>query len=164
MLRLESTVSVDGLTGREVSDFLLSCDDARYQAWWPGTHLRLHRIATGPGPGPVGDVWLMDELIGSHRLRMAAEVVELVPGERLVWRMRWWRLPLPAWLTLELEPEADGVRVRHTVTAGWAGPGRVLDPLLRLYLSRSFAADLDRHVQTEFPLLRDQLRRESGVP
>ncbi len=92
--------------------------------------MRLHPIAPGPGPGPVGDVWLMDELIGSRRLRMSAQVVELVPGERLVWRLRWWRVPLPAWLTLQLRPDGDGVLLRH--------------------------------VQTEFPLLRDLLRRQPG--
>ena len=35
--------------------------------------------------------------------------------------------------------------------------GRILDPLLRLYLSSDFAAAMDEHVHTEFPLIRDRL-------
>ncbi|SBS76056.1 hypothetical protein MHPYR_30053 [uncultured Mycobacterium sp.] len=31
------------------------------------------------------------------------------------------------------------------------------DPLLRLYFSAGFAAAMDRHVHTEFPLTRDRL-------
>ena len=160
MLELESQVTVDGLTGAEVTDFLLDCEDARYQAWWPGTHLQLHPVAHGPGDEHVGDVVLMDELIGSRRVRMAAEVAEVEPGEKLVWRMRWRRVRLPVRLTLTLQPLAHGVRVRHVITAGWSGPGRIIDPLWRLYFSPSFEAAMDRHAHTEFPLLRDLLRAE----
>lgn len=31
MLTLESQMTVDGLTGRQITDFLLECDDDRYQ-------------------------------------------------------------------------------------------------------------------------------------
>ena len=64
---------------------------------------------------------------------------------------------LPAWLTIEVVDGADGVVITHAVTAGWGGVGRILDPLLRLYLSSDFAAAMDKHVHTEFPLIRDRL-------
>jgi hypothetical protein len=35
----------------------------------------------------------------------------------------------------------------------------VFDRLWRLYFSPSFAGAMDRHVHTEFPLMRDLLRR-----
>lgn len=54
--------------------------------------------------------------------------------------------------------QADGCLVRHSVEVGYRGIRRVLDPLLRLYVSQRFAADLDEHVRTEFPKLRDLLR------
>ena len=38
-----------------------------------------------------------------------------------------------------------------------SGVGRLLDPILRLYLSPRFAAELDEHIHTEFPRLRDYL-------
>jgi hypothetical protein len=36
----------------------------------------------------------------------------------------------------------------------------MLDPLWRLYFSPAFARAMDRHVQTEFPLLRALLLRD----
>jgi hypothetical protein len=43
--------------------------------------------------------------------------------------------------------------------------GRMLDPLLRHHFSLAFAAAMDQHVRTEFPLLRDRLTqaRPGGV-
>lgn len=62
-------------------------------------------------------------------------------------------------LTTESRVRVDGhgVLLRHTIAAGWAGPGRLLDPIWRLYLSDSFAADMDEHAHTEFRRLRDLL-------
>jgi hypothetical protein len=55
------------------------------------------------------------------------------------------------------------VEITHTVRAGFRSLGRVLDPALKLVMSGGFARDLDAHVRTEFPLLRDLLReRRAG--
>jgi hypothetical protein len=102
----------------------------------------------------------MDEFVGSRRLRMTGIVVEVEPGRRIVWQLKRW-IRLPAWLRLELEDQADGSFVRHTVQVGYRGLGRVLDPILRLYVSRRFAAELDEHVRTEFPKLGGLLRGTS---
>jgi hypothetical protein len=163
MLVIASEVEVPGLTGLEVTDFMLSCDDRRYQGWWPGTHLQLHPV--GQPRATVGDAVVMDEFIGARRLRLRGVVEAVEPGRRIIWRFRKF-IPLPARLTLVLSPIEGGVMLRHTVTAGWAGIGRVLDPLLRLYFTVRFTADLDAHVRTEFPLLRDYLRTgpAAGTP
>ena len=60
-------------------------------------------------------------------------------------------------LTLELAGRDGGVLVHHTITAGYRGIGRMLDPLLRHHFSPAFAAAMDQYVRTEFPLLRDRL-------
>ena len=111
--------------------------------------------------GPVGDVVRMDEYVGRRRLRLSAVVVEAEPGRRIVWRFGR-RVRLPARLRLELTDRPGGCLVRHTLEAGFEGIGRVLDPLLRLYLSPRFAADLDQHVRTEFPKLRDHIHGNAG--
>ncbi len=160
MLAIASEVDVPGLTGRQVTDFMLACNDEQYQAWWPGTHLQLHPV--GQSPGTVGDLVVMDEFIGRRRLRLQGVVEAAEPGRRIVWRFRK-IIPLPARLSLVLSPAQGGVMIRHTVTAGWPGIGRVLDPLLRLYFTPRFTADLDAHVHTEFPLLRDYLRTRPGA-
>jgi uncharacterized protein YndB with AHSA1/START domain len=159
MLAIESRVDVAGLTGRDVTGFMLACTDEQYQRWWPGTHLQLHVV--GPATGGVGDVVLMDEFIGRRRVRLHGVVEAVEPGRSLVWRFRK-IVPLPGRLSLELSPVPGGVSVRHTITAGWPGIGRALDPLLRLYFTPRFTADLDAHVHTEFPLLRDYLRPDSA--
>ena len=153
MLTVESSVFVDRISGSEIVAFLLDPTDERYRAWWPGTHVQFHVVARAPGH--VGDVVWMDEHVGSRRLRMSAVVIE-AEGDRIRWQFKR-GVRLPAWLCLELVDQPGGCRVRHTVEVGYRGVGRVLDPVLRLYLSPRFAAELDEHVRTEFPRLRDHL-------
>jgi hypothetical protein len=154
MLTIESRVFVASISGREVTDFLLDCTDERYQQWWPGTHLELHALTRGRNH--VGDVVLMDEYVGKRRVRMLGIVVQVVPGKKIVWQLRK-GVRLPVWLTLELADRDGGVELRHMITAGFRGVGRVLDPLFGRNFSAEFAAAMDEHARTEFSLLRDQL-------
>lgn len=149
MIELETTITVPGLQAAEVLDFLVNCTDERYQAWWPGVHLQFHTVRRVPGD--VGSLVYMDEFIGRHRLRMHAVVTELTPA-RLICRMKKGIL-LPAWLILEFTEGEAGLHIRHAVRAGLPGLGRLLDPLLCLFLTPGFAKDLDQHVRTEFPRL-----------
>jgi hypothetical protein len=75
-----------------------------------------------------------------------------------VWQLKK-GLALPAWLTLKLADDTAGVLITHTIEAGFSGLGTLLDPLLRLYFSNAFSQAMDEHVRTEFPKLRDMLRR-----
>ena len=154
MLTLQTHLRVNGITGNEIFDFLTNPNDQAYQRWWPGTHLRLHPL--NRTEDHIGDVIYMDEYIGKRRVRMSAIVLAADPGKRLVWQMKR-VIKLPARLKLELADCEGGVAITHTIQAGFPGPGRVLDPLLRIYFSRRFAEAMDDHVKTEFPLLRDRL-------
>jgi predicted secreted protein len=154
MLTVDSSVLVAGITGSEITEFMLSPTDDRYRAWWPGTHLQFHVVSGSPSH--MGDVVWMDEYVGSRRLRMTAVVVDIEPGHRIVWQLKRW-VRLPAWVRVELADETDGCRVHHVVEVGYRGIGRVLDPMLRLFLSRRFASELADHVRTEFTKLRDYL-------
>ena len=156
MLTLRTEIRMDGIGGAEIFDFLVNPDDEFYRAWWPGTHLEFHPVERGNDF--VGDVLYMDEYVGKRRLRGSAVVTDVVPGQRLVWQVKK-GIKLPAWLHLEFSDYEGGVAIAHTVRAGFRGAGRALDPLLRIFLSRRFANDLDDHVRTEFPLLRDLLRQ-----
>jgi hypothetical protein len=154
MLMLQTRLRVDGITGEEIFDFLADPNDRAYRQWWPGTHLQLHLLKhTGDH---IGDVVYMDEYIGDRRVRMEGVVVEAVPKRKLVWRLRK-VISLPVRLSLELTDVEGGVAITHTIEAGFKGHGRLLDPLIRLYFSRKFAAAMEDHVNTEFPLLRDRL-------
>ena len=156
MVTFETRIQVDEITATEIFDFLADPDDESYRAWWPGTHLQFHTVERGDEH--LGDVVFMDEYIGKRRLRMRALVTDAVPGRKLDWQLRK-GIRLPARLSLGLEDYEGGAEITHTVRTGFRGLGRILDPVLRVVMSESFARDLDAHVRTEFPLLRDLLRK-----
>lgn len=158
MIAIESRMFVEGLSGEEVFDFLMNATDESYRRWWPGTHLHLHALERYEGH--IGDVFYMDEYIGERRVRMRGVVVEAGRGTRIVWRFRSLGVLLPARLILETENRDGGVAIRHEIQAGFDGPGRILDPLFRLYFSERFARDMDEHAHAEFPMLRDLLAGE----
>lgn len=157
MLTIRTEVSVPGLTGHQITDFLLDPTDERYRRWWPGTHFRFHVVRRG-GADHRGDVVLMDEYVGPRHLHLDATVTEALPGRRIVWRFGS-RIPLPVRLSLDLVNRHDGVDVRHTITAGYTGIGRILDPLLRLYFNHDFAAAMHDHAHQEFRRLPQRLTR-----
>jgi hypothetical protein len=160
LITFQTKIQVDRITANEIFDFLADPDDESYRAWWPGTHLQLHTVERGDEH--VGNAVYMDEYIGKRRWRMSAVVTEAVPGRKLGWQLRK-GIKLPARLSLELRDYEGGVEITHTVRAGFRSLGRVLDPALKLVMSGGFARDLDAHVRTEFPLLRDLLReRRAG--
>src|SRR5262245_40373317 len=121
MLTVESRIPVVGLTGQEVSTFLLDPADVRCRAGQSGAELQFHPLAAA-GVDHVGDVVLMDEVIGSRRVRMAAIVEEAEPGKKVMWQLSK-GIRLPVRLTLELTDRDHGVAIRHTITVGWKGLG-----------------------------------------
>jgi hypothetical protein len=153
MIEIRTVTHVAGLKGAEVTTFLLNPTDAEYQMWWKGTHLQLHPIMGATGTGAAV---YMDEYIGARRVRMTAILIESCPGCRITWQLKK-IVKLPVWLSLHLQDDEDGVTITHTIRAGFAGAGRILDTLLRIDFSQSFTRALDEHVKTEFPKLRDML-------
>ncbi len=157
MFSLITRTHVAGLSGREITDFLSTCDDDGFRWWWPGTHFHLH-TAKGT-PGTPGSVIFMDELIGPRRVKVRCELVELVPGRKLVWQLRGPLFRLPVKLIFQLEDDEGGVNAEHAIEVGYAGPGAFLDPLLRLFFPARFSADKDEHVRSELPKLKDLLHQ-----
>ena len=86
MFSIATRMHVAGLSGREITDFLSTCDDEAYRRWWPGTHFHLHTVKGTPGS--VGSVVFLDELGGNRRVRLTCGLVDLVPGRKLVWQLR----------------------------------------------------------------------------
>jgi hypothetical protein len=83
--------------------------------------------------GNVGNVVDMDEMIGNIHVRAVGVIREAVPGRRIVWQLRA-LVAQPVRLALDLEDDATGVKITHTIRAGFSGFGQILDPLLRLLL------------------------------
>ncbi len=154
MIAVRTEVAVVGISGRSVSDFMLNCTDEDYQNWWPGTHLAFH--TTRRFPNDLGNLVHFDEYVGRRRLKFEGVVVKSIPGKEIVWQMKK-VVRLPAWLVLEFDDNDEGVVIAHTIKAGFAGIGRLLDPFLRLYLARGFEKDLEEHAHIEFTKLAEIL-------
>jgi hypothetical protein len=150
VITIQSRVHVSGIGGMSVFDFLINPNDSAYQRWWPGTHLKFHTVRKCAGH--VGDVIYMDEYVGKRRVQMTGVVTEAEPGRKITWQMTT-GIRLPVWLRLKLQDDTDGVMITHTITAGFEGIGSILDVILRLYFSASFAMAMDEHAKIEFPRL-----------
>lgn len=156
MITLQTQLHLDGIRGNEVTDFLLACTDQAYQLWWPGTHLKFHTLERHPNN--LGNVVYMDEFVGKRRIKMTGLVTEALSGKKIIWQFKK-VFRLPAWLTVELVDDGTGVTLTHTIQAGFKGLGELLNPILRLYFTKEFEQAMDEHAKTEFPKLRDLLRR-----
>lgn len=155
MLVFRTEVEVPDVSGRAILAFMLNTTDAEYQNWWPGVHLAFHTVKRAPNE--LGNLVFFDEYVGKRRLRMHGHVTRYDPDREIVWQMRK-LVRLPAWLALAYADTAHGTRLSHTMSIGFKGPGRLLDPLLRLYLSKAFEAELNAHAQYEFTKLGEILR------
>lgn len=156
MITLQSKLHLTGIQGSQITDFLLNCTDPSYQAWWPGTHLHFHTLKRYPHD--LGNLVYMDEFVGNRRIQMAGIVTEALPGKRITWQLEKGIL-LPVWLTVELADDPAGLTLTHIIRAGFNGLGRVFDFVFRLYFTAEFERAMDEHAQTEFPKLRELLRR-----
>jgi hypothetical protein len=152
---IRSETYVPGVRARQITDFLLHCDDRKYQRWWPGTHLHFHTRARRRG----SDIVYMDELIGKRRVKLKGELAEFVPGRRIVWQLKL-LVRQPVRLILELEEDGGGVCVTHTIRAGFQGIGKLFDPLFRLWFTQEFTRAMHDHVKSEFPMLGRVLQAE----
>lgn len=154
MIVLQTRINVKGISGNDICGFMLHCTDEDYQQWWSGTHLAFHTIKRYPDH--LGNVVLFDEFVGKQRLRFEGVVTDMIPAKKLVWQLRK-VVRLPAWLSLDLEDNPDGVEITHTLSIGFNGAGKILDPLLRMFMPKEFDRELEEHAQTEFRKLAEFL-------
>jgi hypothetical protein len=147
---MKTEVTVKGLSGKSISNFMLNCTDQDYQDWWTGTHLAFHTIKRFPND--LGNLVYFDEYVGKRRLRFQGIVIKNTPGKEIVWQMKK-GIKIPAWLALVFKDNDQGVQITHTVKAGFSGIGRILDPFLRLYFTTDFEKELDEHAHIEFTKL-----------
>jgi hypothetical protein len=155
MIVFKTKVDVKGVSGQEVTEFMLNCTDADYQRWWPGTHLVFHtRKRTANN---IGNLVYFDEYVGKHRLKFDGVVTDIIPGKRIIWQVKK-GVPLPGWLAMEIENGPEGAMITHSVLVGYGRMGRMLDPFLRLYFNDEYERTLNEHAQTEFPMLGERLR------
>lgn len=151
MLIHTTRTTVKNLSAKDVFDFLIHPSDDRYQAWWPGVHLRFHNRRTVQGQ--VGNIVYMDEYIGKWRARFTGVVIRADKNQRITWQMVK-GVRLPAWLDLQLQDTAEGVQIDHIIQIGFRGLiGKLSDPLFSLYLNERKKQYTTEHVHEEFKRL-----------
>jgi len=113
MLSMKTEVKVSGISGKNVSDFMLNCTDEVYQNWWPGVHLAFYTKRRFHNN--LGNLVYFDEFVGKRRLTFEGIVVKYIPGKQIAWQLKK-GLRLPAWLLLEFVEVDKGVLITHTIT------------------------------------------------
>jgi len=155
-------LTVPNAKAEQFYDFMINPTDERYSAWWPGEHLQFHIVKKGD-ENHLGDLLFMDEYLGkNHRLTFKAVIIEAVRPYKIMWQMKKLGLRLPARVTLSLKDSPGGVEVGHELQIGFKGPGKLLDPFIKLYFNKSFRAALERHCEIEWPKLANYLALEGG--
>ena len=140
-------------------DFMINPNNDRYQEWFPYEHLAFY--ITNPGTiSHLGDEVFFDEYLGStHRLKFFADVVIANRPTSAAWQMKLMGLRLPAVLSLKLTDTSNGLQIDHELRIGFNGIGKVLDPLIRLYFTKSFSDALSKHCLEEWPRLGQYLMK-----
>ena len=160
MITFRSEVTVQGITGKELIDFMVNCTDADYQEWWPGTHLAFHTIKRYPDQ--IGNLIYFDEYVGKYRLKLHGVVREFIPAQKIVWQMKFGN-SLPAWIILECCDQSDDLYISHIVRAGFRGVGSTLDPVLKTYFTPRLFNALDDHAHAEFSMLAKLIEKRRAI-
>lgn len=143
-------LTVPNVRAYQFYDFMINPTDDRYSAWWPGEHLQFHIVKRG-ADNHLGDVVFMDEYLGkNHRLVFYAVVKTAERPSKITWQMKKAGIPLPAFVTLELHDSPDGITLKHELQIGYSGPGKLIDPFIRLYFNKPFRNALDEHCKIEW--------------
>ena len=68
------------------------------------------------------------------------------------------KIKFPAFVKLELRDCEEGLKRKHELRIGYKGLGKLLDPFIRLYFSKSFQDSLDNHCRFEWVKLAEYMK------
>lgn len=140
-------------------DFMIDPKDEKYHEWWPEEHVEFHVTKRG-GTNHLGDEVYFDEnLGGTRKLAFHAIVAAANRPNEIVWQMKKGNMLLPAFLELKLLDALDGLAIKHELKIGYVTfPGKLLDPLIKLYFNKPFQTALEVHSRGEWPKLAEYLQ------
>ena len=131
-------VTVETRIGRPVADVAAFAGDPGNAPTWY-VNIESVRWQTPP-PVQVGSRMDFVASFLGRRIEYTYEVVDLVPGERLV--MRTAQGPFPMQTTYTWEPADGGTRMTLRNTGSPSGFARVTAPVMELAMRRAMAKDL----------------------
>ena len=144
-------------------DFMVNPPPETYAHWLPEEHYEFH-VVKHSVKTPVGDSYYFDQNIGKrHRMKFHALMRVADKPNRILFQMRKFGINLPGYLELHFYDTAEGLLLTETIRIGYNGFGKVIDPAIRLFYSKSFFIDMDRHHKKEWANLAEVLRGEAMV-
>jgi len=155
MIEYATTIKVKDITSKKIIDFMITCTDAGYNNWWPGTHISFHEL--NHKPDIIGSSVYFDEFVGPIRLKFHAIISDYIPDKLIGWQMKKLIL-LPAKLILQTEQENNDVILKHSLLIGFKGILSILDPIIKVFIPGNLEAELNKHAQHEFGILPEILK------
>ena len=157
MIRHTVELTVPNAKAEQFYDFMINPCDKRYSGWWQGEHLQFHIVKRGDEKH-LSDTVFMDEYLGKNRrLTFFAVVIIANRPNKIEWQMKKFGLRFPATVELELHDSGEGIKLKHELRIGYTGVGRLLDPFIRLYFTKSFQQALEEHCKIEWFKLAEYL-------
>jgi hypothetical protein len=149
-----------GAAAAEFFSFMIHAPQEIYAHWLPDEHHEFHVIKHSKTT-PIGDLIFFDQHIGrKHRLTFYAITRVAEKPNHVLFQMRRFGINLPGYLDLQFQDTADGIRLTETIKIGFNGPGRVLDPVIRLFFNKAFFNEMNGHHTREWANLAEILRQD----
>jgi hypothetical protein len=155
MIEYTTTIEIKDITSKKIIDFMITCTDAEYNNWWPGTHISFHELIHKPDI--IGSSVYFDEFVGPIRLKFHAIISNYIPDKLIAWQMKKLIL-LPAKLILQTEQQNNDVILKHSLLIGFKGILSILDPIIKVFIPKNLEAELNEHARHEFGILPEILK------
>ncbi len=155
MIEYTTTIEIKDITSKKIIDFMITCTDAEYNNWWPGTHISFHEL--DHKPDIIGSSVYFDEFVGRIRLKFHAIISDYIPDKLIAWQMKKLIL-LPAKLILQAEQKNNDVILKHSLLIGFKGILSMLDPIIKVFIPKNLEAELNEHARHEFGILPEMLK------
>jgi len=153
-------VVVPGATAEQFYDFMIDPNDEAYKNWWPEEHFQFHITKHGKDDHLFDKVYFDEKIGPDRRLKFHAIVITATRPNRIIWQITKAGIWMPAYLELRLIDSTDGVVIEHELKAGYGGIGKILDPIIKLYMNNQFLKALEEHCAEEWPKLAEYLNNQ----
>lgn len=138
-------------------DFMINPPPEVYKRWLPEEHHEFY-VVKRSHETPIGDLIFFDQHIGEkHRLTFYAITRNAVKPKHILFQMRRFGINLPGYLQLDFNDTAEGLALTETIRIGFNRFGSIIDPIIKLFFSKSFFNEMNGHHKREWACLADIL-------
>jgi len=145
-----------GAKAADFFDFMINPLPEIYTRWLPDEHYKFHVVKRGiyGDKAPVGDLIYFDQNIGKkHRMKFHAIIKIAEKPDHILYQMRKYGINLPGYLELSFADTPEGLHLTETIRIGYGNVGKIFDPAIRLFYSKSFFSEMDGHHKREWACL-----------